>query len=318
VESSGFLQQIKQQFGLKSDYALAKCLGITQPEANLIRRGRKVPNPELCIKMANLLGRNPVELLLVAQKDKAPVHARRYWTLALTAVDAMLNVPQRPRYLPLKIQAIGEELRQLGTQTLCYEGALAHAEAVRLMETAQRSVDAVMERWHLWRLGELLYPNYLLVNQGAVRRRVSIRRLLILTLAQVTAEASLADAIQVMRDQRGAGISVFFAFREELERTVTFQRLAEAYKTHGGTNEINAALFDEEMLIFSRSYGKVPLGIYGTSRPITRIDQLQITWKPEHLRDLNPIPLFDMTRYVFAFRGERSVKAQVTRWKEQC
>jgi len=81
VESSGFLQQIKQQFGLKSDYALAKCLGITQPEANLIRRGRKVPNPELCIKMANLLGRNPVELLLVAQKDKAPVHARRYWTL---------------------------------------------------------------------------------------------------------------------------------------------------------------------------------------------------------------------------------------------
>jgi len=318
VESSGFLQQIKQQFGLKSDYALAKCLGITQPEANLIRRGRKVPNPELCIKMANLLGRNPVELLLVAQKDKAPVHARRHWTLALTAVDAMLNVPEHPRYLPLKIQAIGEELRQLGTQTLCYEGALAHAEAVRLMETAQRSVDAVMERWHLWRLGELLYPNYLLVNQGAVRRRVSIRRLLILTLAQVTAEASLADAIQVMRDQRGAGISVFFAFREELERTVTFQRLAEAYKTHGGTNEINAALFDEEMLIFSRSYGKVPLGIYGTSRPITRIDQLQITWKPEHLRDLNPIPLFDMTRYVFAFRGERSVKAQVTRWKEQC
>ena len=75
MDSSHYIEQVKEQYRLKSDYALAKKLGITQPEANLIRRGRKVPNAELCIRMANLLGKNPVELLLTAQKDKAASQA---------------------------------------------------------------------------------------------------------------------------------------------------------------------------------------------------------------------------------------------------
>ncbi|RMH03632.1 MAG: XRE family transcriptional regulator [Nitrospirae bacterium] len=314
MESAAYLQQIKDRYRLTSDYALARQLGITQPEANLIRRGRKVPNPEVCIRMAKLLDRNPVELLLVAQKDKAPAKAKEYWNLALTAVNVMLNVPQRPRYLPKKVQAIGEELRQLGSQALCYEGALAHVEAIRLMESTRTSVDAVMERWELWRKGEPLYPNYLLVNQEAVRRRVMIRRLLIFTRAQLADAACLSDALAVMEDQRQAGIAVFVGIREELERTVIFQRLAEAFRIHGETDEINAALFDGEMLIFSRAYHKVPLGLTGNARSITHIDRLQFTWKPEHLRDLNPLPLFELTRYVTPFRGKQSFRAQVKRW----
>ncbi|MDA0739109.1 MAG: hypothetical protein O2999_08800 [Nitrospirae bacterium] len=179
MESAKYLEQVKAQCGLRSDYALAKCLGITQPEANLIRRGRKTPNPELCVRIAELLGLNPVELLLVAQKDKAPTSVKPYWSMALTAVDVLSQMPKRPRYLPLKVKAIGQELRQLTNQVLLYDGALAHAEAVRLMETTQRSVDSVMERWHLWRKGEPFYPNYLLVNQSAIQRAVSVRRLLI-------------------------------------------------------------------------------------------------------------------------------------------
>ncbi len=137
MESSKNLEQVKAQCGLRSDYALAKCLGITQPEANLIRRGRKTPNSELCVRIAELLGLNPVELLLVAQKNKAPTSVKPYWSMALTAVDVMSQVPKRPRYLPLKVKAIGQELRQLTNQVLLYDGALAHAEAVRLMETTQ-------------------------------------------------------------------------------------------------------------------------------------------------------------------------------------
>ena len=57
---------------------VAAKLGIAQPEVNLIRRGLKVPKPELCIKIANLLEKNPVELLLIAQKDKAPARAKEY------------------------------------------------------------------------------------------------------------------------------------------------------------------------------------------------------------------------------------------------
>src|SRR2546427_10195146 len=202
---STYLEAIKERFDLSSDYALAKKLGIAQPEANLIRRGLKVPRPELCIKIAKLLDRNPVELLLIAQKDKAPAPAKEYWMLALNAVDVMLHVPKSPRYIPRKVEAIGRELRQLESQTLTYDGAAANAEAVRLMETAERSVDAIMERWNIWKKGEALYPSYLLANQAAVRRNVLLRRLLILSQAQMQDASLVADAIQIMDDQHRAG-----------------------------------------------------------------------------------------------------------------
>ncbi len=313
-EIAHYVEEVKRRYRLPSDYALAAKLGIAQPEANLMRRGRKVPKPEVCIRIAKLLDRNPVELLLVAQKDKAPPAAKEYWTVALTAVDVMLHVPQSPRYIPRKVEAIGRELRQLESQSLVYEGAAASAEAVRLMESAERTVDAIMERWNIWKKGEALYPNYLLANQAAARRNVAIRRLLILARAQMQQSAQVTDAIQVMDDQQRAGIKIYYAFREELERSPTFQRLAEDFKKHGAAQDINAAMFDGEILIFSRSYGQVPLGVVGKPTPITMINQLQITWKPEMIRELDPAPLFDMTRYVFEYEGAKPFNAQLARF----
>lgn len=312
---STYLEAIKERFDLSSDYALAKKLGIAQPEANLMRRGLKIPKPELCIKIAKLLDKNPVELLLIAQKDKAPSSAKEYWTLALTAVDVMLHVPKSPKYIPRKVEAIGRELRQLETQTLTYEGAEANAEAVRLVQTAEQSIDAIMERWNIWKKGEALYPNYLLANQEAAKRGVIIRRLLVLTREQLQQESVVADAIQVMDDQHRAGIKVFYAFREELERSPAFRRFEEDYKKQGAAPDINAAMFDEEILIFSQSYGQAQLGVIGTPTPITMINQLEITWKPDVIRDLNPAPLFDMTRYVFEYGGPPAFKMELSRFK---
>jgi hypothetical protein len=312
TEIASYLEAVKQRFALSSDYALAAKLGIAQPEANLMRRGLKIPKPEVCIRIAQLLEKNPVELLLIAQRDKAPAKAKQYWTLALTAVGVMLHVPKRPKYLPKKVEAIGRELRQFETQTLLYEGAAANAEAVRIMEAAERSVDAIMERWNIWKKGEALYPSYLLANQAAVRRKVTIRRLLILTFAQMRQAALMNDAVQVMDDQQRAGIDIYYAFREELMRSPLFQRLEEDFKKQGAAPDINAAMFDGEVLIFSRSYGQVPLGMIGTPTPITMINQLQITWKRELIRDLNPSPLFDMTRYVFTYKGDQAFKARVS------
>ena len=311
VEIAGYIEAIKERYHLKSDYALAEKLGIAQPEANLIRRGLKVPRPELCIKIAKLLDRNPVELLLIAQKDKAPAPAKEYWTLALSAVEVLLHVPKSPQYIPRKVEAIGRELRQLESQTLTYEGAAASAEAVRLMETAERSVDAFMERWNIWKKGEALYPSYLLANQAAVRRNVHIRRLLILTREQMQHALLVADAIQIMEDQRRAGIKIFYGFREDLERSPAFQRLEEDFKKHGAAQDLNAAMFDGEILLFAQSYGEVPLGVVGKPTPITMINRLQITWKPDMIRELNPAPLFDMTRYVFEYEGAKSFQAQL-------
>lgn len=316
TEIAGYLEAVKERYGLSSDYALAEKLGIAQPEANLMRRGLKVPKPEVCITIAKLLDKNPVELLLVAQKDKAPAAAKEYWNLALTAVDVMLHVPKNPRYIPKKVEAIGRELRQLESQTLVYEGAAANAEAVRLMETAERSVDAIMERWNIWKKGEALYPSYLLANQAAVRRNVTIRRLLILTKEQMQRASLVADAIGVMDDQHRAGIKIYYAFREELARSPMFQRLEGDYRKQGAAQEINAALFDGEILIFSQTYGQVPLGMVGKPTPITMISKLQITWKPDLIRDLNPAPLFDMTRYVFEYQGAKAFKAQLARFRK--
>lgn len=314
-EIAKYLEAVKERFDLSSDYALAEKLGIAQPEANLMRRGLKIPKPELCIKIAKCLDKNPVELLLIAQKDKAPSSAKGYWTLALTAVDVMLHVPKTPKYIPRKVEAIGQELRQLETQTLSYEGAEANAEAIRLVQTAEQSIDAIMERWNIWKQGEALYPNYLLANQAAVKRGVTIRRLLVLTREQMQQESVVTDAIQVMDDQQRAGIQIFFAFREELERAPAFQRFEEDYKAQGAASDLNAAMFDREILIFSRSYGQVPLGLVGTPTPLTMINQLEITWKPELLRDLDPAPLFDMTRYVFEYGGPQAFKMELTRFR---
>jgi len=314
-ETARYMAEVKERHDLTSDYALAAMLGISQPEANLIRRGLKVPKPELCIKIANLLERNPVELLLIAQKDKAPARAKEYWKLALTAVDVMLHVPKRPRYLPKKVEAIGRELRQLESKTLTYEGAAANAEAVRLMETTEHSVDAMMERWNIWKKGEALYPNYLLANQAAVRRHVRIRRLLILTREQIQSDALVTDAVHIMDDQQRAGIKIFYAFREELVRSPTFHRLEEDFRKYGAAQDMNTAMFDREILIFSQTYGTVPLGVVGTPTPITMINRLQISWKPEMIRELDPAPLFDMTRYVFEYEGADVFQEQLSRFK---
>ena len=50
-EISTYLEAIKNRYELSSDYTLAKKLGIAQPEANLMRRGLKIPKPELCITL---------------------------------------------------------------------------------------------------------------------------------------------------------------------------------------------------------------------------------------------------------------------------
>jgi len=314
-EISAYLEAIKERYALASDYALAKRLGIAQPDANLIRRGLKIPKPEICMKIAKLLDKNPVELLLIAQKEKAPSSAKQYWTLALTAVDVMLHVPKTPRYIPRKVEAIGRELRQLETQTLTYEGAEANAEAVRLVQTADRSIDAVMERWNIWKKGEALYPNYLLANQVAAKRGVVIRRLLVLTQEQMQYEEVVADAVQVMDDQHRAGINIFYAFREQLDRSQAFRRFEEDYRRQGAATDLNAAMFDREILIFSQSYGQMELGVVGTPTPITMINQLEITWKAELLRDLDPAPLFDMTRYVFEYSGSQAFRAELAQFQ---
>jgi hypothetical protein len=316
-EITRYIEELKDRHHLKSDYALAHKLGITQPEANHLRRGLKIPKDELCIKIAKLVGKNPVELMLVAQKDRAPQQAKEYWTLARTAVDVMLHVPAHPRYLPKKVEAIGLELRQMEAHCLQYANGAAVTEPVRLMETTERTVDALMEYWNFWKLGGPLYPNYLLANQEAVRRGVTIRRLMVISAEQVAEKDALSDAIQVMDDQQQCGVQTYYAFRQELLQSITYQRLIQAYKRRGSAREINAAIFDNEIMVMARAYESVPLGLTGTPKIVTRISQLEITWKPDMIEELNPAPLFDMTRYVREYTGGKNFMVDWTKFSRE-
>jgi len=309
-----FIEQIKKKYGITNDYALAKKLKVSQPEANWFRRGKKIPNTTICIRIANLLEKNPVELLIVAQKDRAAPEEKSHWAMALSAVDVMINVPEHPRYIPRKVEVIGQELRQLESQMLSYEGTIAYNETAQVMKTTEKSVDSIMERWEVWKREGSLFPNFLLANQAAVQRKVKIRRVFILSQSQIKDESQIVNFLQILNDQRRAGISAFYGFREELGATLIFQRLVAEFKKHGITDKINAAIFDNEILIFSRSYTNQLLGVNGVPSPITMLDQLDITWNPDQLRDLSPSALFE-TRYIYDYRGERTFYTQLSKFK---
>ncbi len=104
---------------------------------------------------------------------------------------------------------------------------------------------------------------------------------------------------------------------EGLEQSVTFQCVTNSFTVYGGTDEINTALFDEELLLFSRGYQQVSLGWSKTRQSFTHIDQMPFTWKLEHLHHLNSLPVFDLTRCVSPFRGEQVFRRRITRWKPQ-
>ncbi len=288
---------------------------MSQPEANWFRRGKKVPNTAVCIRIANFLEKNPVELLLVAQRDKAPTGEKEHWEMALTAVDVLINVPEHPRYIPQKVQDIGHDLRQLESQMLSYEGNIAYTEMDRILRSTESSVDSIMERWKVWKRDGPLFPNYLMGSKFAIQRGVKIRRLFIFTKDQLAKEEKIAEALQVLNDQKLVGVTAFFAFRDELGQTLTFQRLAAEYKKQGVKGQINTALFDSEILLFSRSYGEHSLSNDGATPPITMIDQLHISWNEDHVRDLNPVTLFE-TRYVTEYKGERSLRARLNRTRK--
>jgi hypothetical protein len=66
-------------------------------------------------------------------------------------------------------------------------------------------------------------------------------------------------------------------------------------------------------MVMARAYETVPLGLNGSPKMITRISQLEITWRPDAIEELNPAPLFDMTRYVREYTGRSDFMAE---WKK--
>ncbi len=58
----------------------------------------------------------------------------------------------------------------------------------------------------------------------------------------------------------------------------------------------------------------MPLGVVGTPIAITMINRLEIIWRQDVIRDLNPAPLFDMTRYVFEYESPKAFRSELDRF----
>ena len=91
AEFPRYLQALKDRYRLTSDYALARKLGIAQPEVNLIRRGLKVPKPELCIKIANLLD-NAIKYTPAGGSVEVAVNHANNDAVAITVKDTGIGI----------------------------------------------------------------------------------------------------------------------------------------------------------------------------------------------------------------------------------
>ena len=75
-----YLDSLKKKYELKSDYALAKFLGISKQRITTYRQGRSSFNTEFSIIVAKFLGLEPMEIIAamnaVREKDNL---AQTFW-----------------------------------------------------------------------------------------------------------------------------------------------------------------------------------------------------------------------------------------------
>lgn len=75
-----YLDSLKKKYDIKSDYALAKFLGISKQRITTYRQGRASFNTEFSIIIAKFLGLDPLEVIsamhAVREKDSL---ARSFW-----------------------------------------------------------------------------------------------------------------------------------------------------------------------------------------------------------------------------------------------
>ena len=78
-EFSIYLEGVKAKLGIKSDNQLAIKLSISQSAVAGWTNSGRTPEDETCIKIANLAGDDPSQVILLAHKVKASEKTRPYW-----------------------------------------------------------------------------------------------------------------------------------------------------------------------------------------------------------------------------------------------
>lgn len=79
-----WLDAVKARLDLPSDYAAAKALNVTRSAVSKYRLGRSVFDEKTCIRVAEILGVDPLEVIASARVESAKdAQTRNVWTHAL-------------------------------------------------------------------------------------------------------------------------------------------------------------------------------------------------------------------------------------------
>lgn len=78
--ANDWLDAIKAQHGFTSDYALAKALGVPQAQVIHYRKGRRAFDAMMAVKVAELLGVEPINVIASAEHERARTDERKqFW-----------------------------------------------------------------------------------------------------------------------------------------------------------------------------------------------------------------------------------------------
>lgn len=75
-----YLDSLKKKYEIKSDYALAKFMGISKQRITTYRQGRSSFNTEISIVVAKLLGLEPLEIIaaMLSAREKGSL-SKSFW-----------------------------------------------------------------------------------------------------------------------------------------------------------------------------------------------------------------------------------------------
>jgi transcriptional regulator with XRE-family HTH domain len=92
-----YLEEVRTKTGIKNDRQLAMRIGVSPAYINYIKHGR-IPEDDVCIKLAELANDKPESILLMAHKLKATEKSKPYWehmfkTLAAATLASIITLP---------------------------------------------------------------------------------------------------------------------------------------------------------------------------------------------------------------------------------
>ena len=89
-----YLEQIKARKGFTSDNQIAQALDVTRQAVSNYRCGKTVPDDYTAAKMAELLGRPPMELIAAANAERTKsAKERKFWERMLSTAALLAIMP---------------------------------------------------------------------------------------------------------------------------------------------------------------------------------------------------------------------------------